>query len=55
MTSPEHAVKSTFEAFITRGCEGREDKNEDRIGTRSEGMGLEESASRPLMRQGDLT
>ena len=38
--------------FITRGCEGLEDKNKDRKATRSEGMGLEESASRALMRQG---
>ena len=34
----------------TRGGEGREDKNIDRKATRSEGMGLEESASRALMR-----
>ena len=38
--------------FITRRGEGLEDENEDRKATRSEGMGLEESASRALMRQG---
>ena len=37
--------------FITRRGEGLEDENEDRKATRSEGMGLEESASRALMRQ----
>ena len=36
--------------FITRGGKGREDENEDRKATRSEGRGLEESASRTLMR-----
>ena len=36
--------------FITREGEGREDKNDDRKATRSEGRGLEESASRALMR-----
>ena len=35
--------------FITRGGEGREDKNKDRKATRSEGRGLEESASRALV------
>ena len=34
------------------GGEGLEDKDEDRKATRSEGMGLEESASCALMRQG---
>ena len=38
--------------FITRGGEGREDKNKDRKASRSEGRGLEERASRELMRQG---
>ena len=38
--------------FITRGGEGLEDKNKDRKATRSEGMGLEESASRALIRTG---
>ena len=36
-----------------RGGEGREDKNKDREATRSEGRGLEESASRVLMRHGN--
>ena len=30
--------------LITRGSEGREEKNKDRTATRSEGRGLEESA-----------
>ena len=34
--------------YITRGGEGREDKNKDRKATRSEGRGLEESASRAI-------
>ena len=41
--------------FITRGGEGREDKNEDRKATRSEGRGPEESASRALMRRVGMT
>ena len=36
----------------TRGGESLEVTKEDRKATRSEGMGLEESASRALMRQG---
>ena len=38
--------------FVTRGGEGREDKNKDRKATRSKGMGQEESAKPALMRQG---
>ena len=38
-----------FYSFITRGGEGREDKDEDRKATRSEGRGPEES--RALMRR----
>ena len=38
--------------FFRRRGDGLEDQNEDRKATRSEGMGLEESASRPLMRRG---
>ena len=37
--------------FITRGGERIEVTKEDRQATRSEGMGLEESANRALMRQ----
>ena len=47
-----NALRKWMMTFITREDEGLEDKNEDRKATRSEGMGLEESASRALMRQG---
>ena len=36
--------------LIIQGGEGLEDKKEDRKATKSKGMGLEESASRALMR-----
>ena len=45
-------VSGMMMTFITRGGQGLENMNEDRKATRSEGMVLEESASRALMRQG---
>ena len=48
ITRGEFLHDSSRMMIFTRGGEGLEDQNEDGEATRSEGMGLEESASRAL-------